>query len=95
MIVNSKIFVSENCPARKHHRRGFKLYEVYKDTKYELAYDHLSLEDCQELCEITEGCFYFTFWETRNYCWLKWGMGAKTNKKYLDFGPKNCPGKYQ
>ena len=38
------------------------------------VYHGLTLSECQELCEITDNCFYFNY--VNNECYLKYGVGT-------------------
>ena len=57
----------------------------------------LTLSECQELCEITDNCFYFNY--VNNECYLKYGVGnyfdaALLRKEPAYFGHKHSPGTY-
>ena len=45
-------------------------------------YTTLTLSECQELCQITDNCFYFNHVDSN--CFLKYGMGKK-----CELGKKN------
>ena len=72
-------------------------------------FKQLTLSECQELCQITENCFYFN--HVDDECSLKYGMGKKcsvtenedgrmtdtchgiTSKRKVFFGHKYSSGK--
>ena len=58
------------------------------------SYQKITLEECQLLCQITDGCLYFGYNSrgTNNICSLKYGMGQMEKKSWMEIGPKFCPG---
>ena len=52
--------------------------------------------ECQYLCQITEGCYYYNYKRAGKECYLKYGMGEKIqiqrwNKNDYKFGHKKSP----
>ena len=52
---------------------GFLLNNEYGHDYYLLP----TLDDCQELCNVTEHCHYFNYDTNQINCYLKYGMGIK------------------
>jgi len=51
--------------------------------------------ECQRICQITELCENFVYWENKNKCILKSGDAQpqeRAPRKNTIFGPKFCPG---
>jgi len=51
-----------------------------------------SREDCQSLCNLANGCNFFTFEEDLGDCYLKYGVGEKKSKSNTYFGHKKPQG---
>jgi hypothetical protein len=56
-----------------------------------------SAKDCQEECQNTTGCNFWT-WAKPDFpifpkhCYLKGSLGTKSTNSHTASGPKNCPG---
>ena len=49
-----------------------------------------SVEECQHLCQQTDGCNVFTWYSERKWCWLKSGIAASIELQGAISGPKQC-----
>ena len=49
-----------------------------------------SVEECQHLCQQTDGCNVFTWYSERKWCWLKSGIAASIELEGAISGPKQC-----
>ena len=60
--------------------------DVDTDPKYSS-----SPEECQQFCQASDDCFYWSFWVPENICFFK--SSIKTTKSYngVISGPKTCP----
>ena len=79
------------CPPStlSHHYVGFNLTNPGGSSRYrELD----SREDCQTLCDLANGCNFFTFEEELGDCYLKYGVGEKKSKSKTFFGRKKSLG---
>ena len=70
--ISTSIFLKENWLTEGVYFTGHGLNN--KDGGKN-KYTKLTLSECQELCEITENCFYFN--HVDNNCFPKSGMGKK------------------
>ena len=79
------------CPssALSDHYLGFNLTNPGGSSRYG-ALD--SREDCQSLCNLANGCNFFTFEEDLGDCYLKYGVGEKKSKSNTYFGHKKPQG---
>ena len=81
---------SSSCPGKSYYYSGFSI----QNNKDKNEYKRVSLEECQLLCQKTQGCIFFNFDSATDSCWLKWGLGIYIEGSSTDiFGPKNCPSK--
>ena len=58
------------------------------------TYQGLTVDECQKLCGVADGCNFFNYHTNSRKCFLKFGVGrvkggASTHEV---FGPKTCPG---
>ena len=67
-----RMFSLDNYPRRGHHYQGFPL----RDFANTNAYDKVSVDECQYLCQIARECLYYNHNE-HGVCWLKYGIGKK------------------
>ena len=49
-----------------------------------------TVEECQHLCQQTDGCNVFTWYSERKWCWLKSGIAASIELQGAISGPKQC-----
>ena len=47
-------------------------------------------EECQHLCQQTDGCNVFTWDSERKWCWLKSGISSSIEYQGAISGPKIC-----
>ena len=78
------IFI-DNYPRRGHHYQGFPLRNFAREN----AYEKVTVDECQYLCQITKECLYFNH-NVDDVCWLKFGIGFK--KKVDDPDPSRYMG---
>ena len=57
---------------------GYPLKNKFDKNKYYVS----SLDDCQELCDVTENCHYYNYINNSKVCFLKYGMGTKKIDKH-------------
>jgi hypothetical protein len=56
--------------------------------------DVVGPEECQGLCQVTEGCQFYSFYKSLNRCLLKNIVARKVPNPDSIIGPRTCPGKY-
>ena len=77
------------CPSSttvSHHYLGFNLTNHGGSSRYGALDDR---EDCQRLCDLADGCNFFTFDKESGDCYLKYGVGEKLEEKKTYFGRKS------
>ena len=78
------------CPSSSttvsHHYLGFNLTNHGGSSRYGALDDR---EDCQRLCDLANGCNFFTFDKESGDCYLKYGVGEKLEEKKAYFGRKS------
>ena len=76
-----------------YHYNGFPLVNYEKDTNFYLFV--YSVEECQYLCQITDLCQYFNYDIDKLICYLKFGIGQKSDhdNDYV-FGHKYAYGEF-
>ena len=79
------------CPPStlSHHYVGFNLTNPGGSSRYRKLD---SRKDCQALCDLANGCNFFTFEEELGDCYLKYGVGEKKSKSKTFFGRKKSLG---
>jgi len=79
----------ENCKpcTDKSARKGF-IYGGFplKNKNGDNYYSGISLDDCQELCRVTEYCHYFNYITSETKCFLTYGMGTKMTFRRTNSG---------
>ena len=51
-----------------------------------------SIEECQQLCDLANGCNFFNYDRAQRKCSLKYGVGAKVPANSIYFGSKTVQG---
>ena len=83
MIFNT--YNSGQSQLNGHQFIGYALDNFAGRTMYKKVENY----ECQYLCQITEGCYYYNYEDATKECWLKYGMGYHQASNGFNFGHKN------
>ena len=71
------------------HYQGFALYNHVGKNSYSKVD---SKDECQILCDLTNGCNFFNFNSAQRTCHLKYGVGQKITLSGIPFGSRTKEG---